>query len=45
MKLRWADLELKNGKRLKFKTPIGEIEDGEFIAYEGKGEVIAFCKV
>jgi len=36
IKVKNADIEvIKGGKKLKFRTPLGEIIDGEIIAYEG----------
>lgn len=33
-RVKYADLEIKNGKRLVLRTPLGEIEDGELLAHE-----------
>ncbi len=35
MKVKWADVSIsEDGKKLVFKTPLGEIQDGEIYAYE-----------
>ena len=38
--VRWADVELVgDGRKLKLRTPVGEIEDGELAGYADDGEV------
>jgi len=38
LRVKWADVSVsEDGKRLLFKTPLGEIEDGEVYAYEVSG--------
>ena len=40
LEVKYADVELsEGGKRLKLKTPVGEIEDGEILAYDDAGKV------
>jgi len=38
-RVKYADLEVKDGKKLILSTPIGKIEDGNVIGYEGKNTV------
>jgi len=38
-RVKYADLEVKDGKRLIFSTPLGKIEDGNVIGYEGESPV------
>jgi len=38
-RVKYADLEVKDGKRLILSTPIGKIEDGNLIGYEGESPV------
>ena len=36
LRVKWADVEVADGgKRLVLRTPIGDIEDGEVVGYEG----------
>ncbi len=45
MKVKGADLEIYDeGKKMKFKTSLGEIEDGKIYAYEGKKSIETFYK-
>ncbi|HOV92036.1 MAG TPA: hypothetical protein PLC04_03025, partial [Candidatus Kapabacteria bacterium] len=44
-RVKYADLEIKDGKRLIFSTPIGKIEDGNVIGYEGKSPVAVCYKI
>ncbi|MGQ9603906.1 MAG: DUF7948 domain-containing protein, partial [bacterium] len=39
MRVRWADLDLEDGRRLRFRTALGEVVDGEIYAYEGGREL------
>ncbi|HOK23626.1 MAG TPA: hypothetical protein PKU67_06360, partial [Candidatus Hydrothermia bacterium] len=38
-RVKYADLEVKDNKRLILSTPIGKIEDGNLIGYEGESPV------
>ena len=38
-RVKYADLEVKDNKKLILSTPIGKIEDGNVIGYEGKNTV------
>ncbi|MEO0093638.1 MAG: SBBP repeat-containing protein [candidate division WOR-3 bacterium] len=38
LKVKWAEVEVKDGNQILFKTPLGEIQDGRIRVYEGKAE-------
>ncbi|MEO0284991.1 MAG: SBBP repeat-containing protein [candidate division WOR-3 bacterium] len=38
MDIKYADVEIKDGKKLILKTPISQIEDGEILAYQASKE-------
>lgn len=45
LKVKWADIEIKDGKELVYSTPPGKIQEGEIYVYEKEGEkVSAFYK-
>jgi hypothetical protein len=40
LEVKYADVKLSgDGKRLRLKTPVGEIEDGEIVGYDERGKV------
>ena len=46
LEVKWADVQLsEDGRRLRLKTPVGEIEDGEVVAYDEVGRVDVFYVV
>jgi len=44
-RVKYADLEVKDGKKLILSTPIGKIEDGNVIGYEGESPVEVCYKI
>ncbi|MEO0097263.1 MAG: SBBP repeat-containing protein [candidate division WOR-3 bacterium] len=44
IKVKYADWEIRDGKKLLLKTPLGKIKDGEIIAYEGKKKTDVFYR-
>ena len=46
LEVKWADVQLsEDGRRLRLKTPVGEIEDWEVVAYDEVGRVDVFYVV
>ncbi len=40
IEVKWAEVDLsEDGKRLRLRTPVGEIEDGEIVGYSSDGKV------
>ncbi|MEO0131166.1 MAG: SBBP repeat-containing protein, partial [candidate division WOR-3 bacterium] len=44
IKVKYADWEIRDGKKLLLKTPFGNIKDGEIIAFEGKKKTDVFYR-
>jgi len=37
LNVKWADIEIKDGKELTYSTPLGKIKEGEIYVYEKEG--------
>ncbi|MEO0083060.1 MAG: SBBP repeat-containing protein [candidate division WOR-3 bacterium] len=40
LKVKWADIEIKNQKEIIYSTPLGKIKEGEIFVHEKDGKVI-----
>ncbi len=43
LNVKWADIEIKDGKELVYSTPLGKIHEGEIYVYEKDGEKVSAC--